>query len=340
MVNHYPVRKGGLDTAAKVVISLYPQDFLKFVKDHSLTDVYMVDKDDPFVVGKNIVMKSKCGYFFAATCDNVICFLDPMGYRDLESLDESLENNSFYAINEIKNENHSEYWSNDTGTIYRRLSGNGYDDEAKIKRAYRFLEGNIGILTYDEFVKCEGKAKEGGFRTLSELCVSRAAGFKNKADYDDAKELKAPDAQSLEAHRLLEEIQLELDYDSISESLLAGVIMHLATEKRGIGKGEVFIDLNKIYYLYRYWQPEKHMDELNRFKKEEEVEAFLQSSKGRLLGYYSPSQRKAIRFFSTFQAYFHNRRTYSWRRKDTIQNIYTWIGSTSHSSFQESDISR
>lgn len=77
------------------------------MKDHSLTDVYMVDKDDPFVVGKNIVMKSRCSYFFAATCDNVICFLDPMGYRDLKSLDESLENNSFYAVNEIKDENHS-----------------------------------------------------------------------------------------------------------------------------------------------------------------------------------------------------------------------------------------
>ena len=284
--------KGGLDTAAKVEISLYPQDFLKFVKDHNLTDIYVVDKDDPFVVGKNIVMKSKCGYFFAATYDNAICFLDPMGYSDLESLDESIENNSFYAINQIKDEDHSEYWSNDTGKIYRWLSEAGYDEEAKIKRAYRFLEGNIDILTYDEFEKCEGKAKEGGFRTLSELCVSKDAGFKDKMDYDEAKELKAPDAQSLEAHRLLEEIQLELDYDNISESLLAGVIIHLATESGGTEEGEVFIDLNRIYHLYRHWQPEKPRDEFNRFKKEEDVEAFLQSSKGRLLGYHSPSNKQ------------------------------------------------
>ena len=127
--------KGGLDTAAKVVISLYPQDFLKFVKDHKLTDIYVVDRDDPFVVGKNIVMKSKCGYFFAATYDNAICFIDPMGYSDLESLDESIENNSFYAINQIKDKDHSAYWSNDTGKIYRLLSEAGYDDETKIKRA-------------------------------------------------------------------------------------------------------------------------------------------------------------------------------------------------------------
>ena len=93
-------------------------------------------------------------------------------------------------------------------------------------------------------MKCESKVKEGGFRTLSELCVSRAAGFNNKANYDDAKELKAPDAQPLETHHLLEEVQLELEYDSVSESLLADVIMHLTTKKRGIGKDEVFIDLN------------------------------------------------------------------------------------------------
>ena len=291
-MNYYLVEKGGLNTVANVELSLFPDDFLKFIKDHGIKDIYLVEKDDPFVVGKNIVRKSRCNYFFAATHDNVICFLDAMGFSNLQSLEESIENGSFHAINRIKEKDNSEYWKDDTGTIYEELSKEGYDDDTKIRNAYRFLEEYIDVMTYDEFLKCEARAKEGSFRTLRELCISKHAGFRDGNDYEEARKLKAPDLQSLEAHRLLEEIQEELDYDNISESLVAGVIVNLATDNgRNVGD-EIFIDLDKIYHLYRYWQPVKPMEELNRFKNEEDVEAFLQSSKGRLLGYYSPSNKQ------------------------------------------------
>jgi hypothetical protein len=291
-VNYYQVRKGGLNTAANVEVSLYPEDFLKFIKNHGLTDIYLVEKDDPFVVRKDIVKKSRCNYFFAATHDNVICFLDAMGFSNLESLEESIQNRSFYAIQRIKDTDNSDYWKEDTGTIYEDLSEKGYNDDTKIRNAYRFLEENIDIMTYDEFLQCEARAKDGSFRTLHEICISKQAGFRDRYDYEEARELMAPDIQSLDAHRLLEEIQDELDYDNMSESLIAGVIVHLATENEKNVEGETFIDLTKIYNLYRHWQPEKPREELNRFKKEEDIDTFLQSSKGRLLGYYSPSNRQ------------------------------------------------
>lgn len=292
-MNYYEVTSGGFfaDAECKVEISLYPQDFLAFVKDNKISDIYVIETDDPFISERKVVKTSKCNYLFAATHGNVICFLDPMGYADIETLKKSIKNRSFYIINELKEKDHSAYWADDTGTIYRRLEERGYGTEVQIMSAYRFLEGDIH-LSYGEFVKCEEKAKKGGFRTMRELCISKSAGFKDRSDYEDAKELRAPNIQTLEAYRLLDEIKHQFKYSSLSESLLTGVIAYLVAENLEKEETEAFIDLGKIDYLYRYWQPEQRNEELSKFKTEEDVENFLLSPRGRLLGYYSPANKQ------------------------------------------------
>ena len=285
------VPKGGVSTTATVKFTLCPMDFLELVKGHKLEDIYLIQADDPFILENEIVMTSKCRYLFAATYDNVFCLLDSMGYTTLEDLEESIENGTFYLIDDLKQKNSSEYWDNDTGTIYRRLKEEGYETETQIKSAYRFLEGDIS-LSLEAFLKCENKAKKGGFRTLRELCISKSAGFNDRNDYEDARNLGASDMHTLEAYRLVNEIMYKFDFESLSESLLMGIVVYLVSKELESREDEAFIDLGKIDYLYRYWQPERSNADFNKFKTMEEVENFLQGSRGRLLGHYSLTNRQ------------------------------------------------
>lgn len=256
-----------------------------------LEDIFVIQADDPFILKNEIVMVSKSSYLFAATYENVLCLLDPMGYTTIEDLGASIEKGTFYLINELKQENVSEYWKSDNGTIYGRLKEDGYETEAQIKRAYRFLKGDISI-SLEDFLKCEDKAKEGGFSTLQELYVSKKARFKDRSDYEDAKGLGAPDMDTLEAYRLVDEIMQEFDLEDLSESLLMGVVVYLVSKELENQKEEAFIDLRKIDSLYRHWQPERSDPLFNKFKTMEDVENFLQGPRGRLLGYYTPTNKQ------------------------------------------------
>jgi hypothetical protein len=132
----------------------------------------------------------------------------------------------------------------------------------------------------------------GGFRTLRELYISKTAGFVERNDYEDARELGAPDMKTLEAYRLVDEIMYEFEFENLSESLLMGVVVYLVSKELESQKEEAFVDLRKIDHLYRHWQPERSNEHFTKFKALEEIEDFLQGPRGRLLGYYSPTNKQ------------------------------------------------
>ena len=292
-MNHYEVITGGFfaEAECKVEISLYPQDFLAFVKNYEISDIYIIRVDDPFITERKVIKKSKCNYFFAAIHSSVICLLDPLGYPDLETLEKSIKNKSFYIINQLKDEDLSPFWSYDAGDIYMGLVHKGYKTEEQIKNAYSFLEGNI-CISYKEFIKCKQKAEKGGFKTIRQLCVSKLAGFNDFSDYEEANEFGAPNIKTLEAYRLLRKIKYLFKFRNLSESLLTAVIAFKTTEKRKNDENEAFVDLYDIYSLYKYWQPERKNEEFDKFKTEDDVATFLQSIMGGQLGHYNTANKQ------------------------------------------------
>lgn len=271
------------------VMQLYYDSFLDLVKKNNINEIYRVNSEDPNLLEKGIKISIGSGYFYCVSQPNGIFLTDPMGFPDLETLNESIENGAFTTINRLKGESRDNYWSYEVGRIYVSLKERGYKSGKDIHEAYEFLEGNM-VIDYDQYLACIKKAKEGQFRYYRELCVAKEAGFNDS--YDDAERYKTPNIQSLEALRTLKEIKMKFGYEDLSQSLVAGVIVSLAAQEKVKTKAPTFIDLDRISYLFEYWSPDEPYEGFGVIKTEGDIIHFLESSKGRSIGHYDLSNHQ------------------------------------------------
>jgi hypothetical protein len=255
------------------------------VRKNNISEIFKVSSDDPYFLEKGVEIHSKSNYFFCVTLDGNVYFTDSMGFYDLDTIEESINNGVFFAIGRLKKLSDDNFWSDDIGRIYTRLSEMGYRTASQIEDAYNFFEGHIS-MGYDRYLSCKEMAQKSDFRYYRELCIAKEAGFHDASDLDDAEKYKAPDMQSLEAVRILLDIKRKFKFDDLSQSLVAGVIATLAW-KRGVPKiAPCFIDLDEMSYLHKYWSPEEQYDGFDIIENMYDLIEFLESSQGRTLGHY------------------------------------------------------
>lgn len=285
------VENTGFNTTAKVEFPLYPQDFIKFVKHSDVDLIFVMSPENTFIKNRELAKKSMRFPYFTATNGTVVCFMYSMGYSDLESLEQSIENGSFYAINRLKERFHEGIWEQETGIIYETLTSLGYCDGEEIEEASYFLGGHMNVKR-ERFVECREAAKKGKFTTLKELCIAKTGEFGEIHDLKDAEIYKAPNGQALEAVRTLENISMALNLSDLSESLIAGVVVSAAAKALEQHTEPVFIDVHEIMSLYDYWFPHQPCDGFGKKRNEKEIVEFLESSRGNSLGHYDRSNHQ------------------------------------------------
>lgn len=290
-MKYFDVVPEGFLIRACPVVRLYYDSFLEFVRENNIDEIFRVDSEDQNLVEKGVNSSVRSGYFFCAIHPNGIFLTDPMGFTDLESLEESIESGAFTIINQLKGESDDNFWSYEVGRIYISLKERGYKSGKDIREAYEFLEGNM-VLDYDQYLKCSKKAKEGQFRYYRELCIAKEAGFNDSWDFDDAERYKTPNIRTLEALRTLKEIKKKFGHEDLSQSLVVGVIISLTALEKVKTKTPTFIDLDRISYLFEYWSPDVPYEGFGVIKTEEDIIHFLESSKGRSVGHYDLSNHQ------------------------------------------------
>lgn len=282
-MNYYDSIPKGFFVNSCTVTILYLESFVALVRDNKINSVFRVDADASYLVDRKISERTESGYFFCVSYNNNIYLMDPMGFLDLETLEEAKTSNSLSTISRLKHFINDGIWADDIGTIYALLNDRGYKTGDQILDAYQFFEGNFN-LDYDKYLLCKKKATNAGFTSYKELCIAKEGGFVNDDDLFEAERYKAPDKKSLEAIRILLKVKRAFNFENLSESLVACVIVHLAIEKDGSEELTTPIDLPDIWYRYNHWFPEIKCDEFEKMKDQRELTHFLESPRGRALG--------------------------------------------------------
>lgn len=287
----YLVTNGGFDTSAQVTFVLEPEDFVNLVKNSKIDDIFLLDPRDPYLSKLNFPKRKECRIYWAVVKECVVCVTDPMGFRTIDKLRESINDESYYTIESLKLKSSDNLWDDEIGQIYESLLEMGYDTSKKIEDAFHFYEGHIW-KNYTEFVKCKEQARKGKFRTFHELCTAKSGGFLDLFELEEARQIKASDKQTLEAYRLLIDLKQQFDLENLSESLVTGVVITLASRDSKLSPEGSFLSLDKIYYEYRRLIPEHSSKEFEKFTNESEIEEFLKSSKAGAFGHYNSPNKE------------------------------------------------
>lgn len=290
-MEYYEVEAGGFSGSGAIVAPLYPQEFLRFVKDGKIDRIFILSGNDPFLKGRQIGETSKGSRYFVATDGKATCFLDSRGFESLAIWEESIENGAYYSINRLKEVATESFWREQTGTIYQILAAKGYKSGDEIEEAFSFFEGRT-VFNRDEFLALKKSAENGKFRTFKSLCIAKSARFKELADLEDAEQHKTPNMVSLQALRIMEEIQWKFKLRDLSEGLVSAIIFCIAAEKQATADVPVYVDLKDIAQFYYACEPKQPYEGFGGFRSEKDIVEFLLSERTHSFGHfdYSNSQ--------------------------------------------------
>ena len=265
-------------------------EFSRFVIENEIENIFWSQPSEAFLKERNTKLRFPDSKIFLVFVGHVMYWSDSWGYWKVEDFLESYENRIFFAINRLKEKYADQiYWKDSVGSLYEDAKYEEYTLEEEFESSVKFFNGCIQNSKSSKVIMDHAKKK--GFRMIDEMLISEEAGFVNFDDYSDGKEFRAPNKQTLESVRLLENLEYSLKFKDKTHALLFAVLLWRKEKLKEIQSNNIPPEkLDLIYSDLLMFMPRVSYTGFNRISNQEEVKRMiLENSSYSLLGFYDQS---------------------------------------------------
>ena len=270
-------------------------EFASFIEENKIENIFWSHPSPEFLRERRASKKFPDSKIFVIFHEREMIWTDSWGYWDISEFISSRDNGIFYSINRLKRQfNNMNAWKNSVGEIYGEIKEKGFKSDKELEESVTFFSGYICDSGTSKIIM--EYAKKQGFRNISELIISDRAGFSDISDYGDAEEWKAPDIETLNSFRLIQELGQRLNFEDSTEALIFAILLKMKERLRNNEQPSVLrVEIDDILRTFRHFLP----TEPNTFFKkisdaDEVVRMILSRTAFSLIGYYDRSSNSFL----------------------------------------------